>query len=86
MSKVYVKNKRVPSYAWEVGRVYYVECGIWKGRVEYVGALPVGKRIKHIFTFGSSVNWESQFNLIDTKSHFKVYEVALLDNGDITSS
>ena len=89
--KSFVKCGRVPSYAWEVGKAYYVECGIWKGRVEYVGAFPIGKRIKHIFTFGDSANWKNQFNLIDTKSHFKVYEflcepVALLDNGDITNS
>lgn len=66
------KTKRVTE--WEIGKKYYIECGIWRGHVVYVGEVRVGNRIKHEFTFGSLESRESQFSIVSAKSNLRVYE------------
>lgn len=81
------KMKRATT--WEIGKKYYVICGIWRGRVAYVGEVRTGNRIKHEFTFGSLENCDEQFSIVSAKSNLRVYECGespILDNGDITSS
>lgn len=83
--------KRVSVKDLEIGKKYYTVCGIWRGQTVYVGSIQVGKRTKYRFTYGNLENWENQFGHLALNSEIKVYElcrkkVALLDNGDITSS
>lgn len=58
-----------------IGKQYYVKCGIWQGRVSFVGTYQSGKRIKYHFTYGPAENWENQFGHICSKSQIKVYEI-----------
>lgn len=67
--------KKVPFDRLEVGKEYYTECGIWKGRTVFVGTLQVGKRIKYQFTYGSVDNWKNQFGHCALKSEIKVYDL-----------
>lgn len=67
--------KKVPFDQLVVGKQYYTECGIWKGRTTYVGTLQVGKRIKYQFTYGPVDNWQNQFGHRALKSEIKVYEL-----------
>lgn len=67
--------KKVPFDQLVIGKQYYTECGIWKGRTSFVGTLQVGKRIKYLFTYGSSDNWNNQFGHCALKSEIKVYEI-----------
>lgn len=58
-----------------VGNDYIVECGIWLGRVSFVGKENVGKRTKYRFTYGDADNWRNQFGHFETKSNIRVYEL-----------
>lgn len=68
------KLKKVNFDNLEVGKTYFVRCGIWQGITTYVGPCVVGKRIKYRFTYGSVDNWKNQFGHLETKSGIKVYE------------
>lgn len=67
--------KKVDFNELVVGKQYYTECGIWKGRTTFVGAYQVGKRVKYRFTYGTVDNWENQFGHFETKSNIKVFEL-----------
>lgn len=71
-----MKRKRVNVDDLVVGRLYYTECGIWRGLTTFVGSFRVGKRIMYRFTYGEAENWENQFGLFSAKSNIKVFEVA----------
>lgn len=75
------KMKRVTE--WSVGKEYYVECGIWRGRVVYVGKVRSGNRIKHEFTFGTLENRDSQFSIVSAKSNLSVYECEVDFNANV---
>ena len=66
-------GKRVTD--WEIGKKYFVVCGIWRGNVTYVGEIRQGNRIKHEFVFGNLDEYEKQFSIVSAKSNLRVYEV-----------
>lgn len=69
-----VKKIRVKIEDLEIGKEYYVECGIWQTLATFVCFETKGNRTYLRFTIGELENWKNQFGLHATKSNFKVYE------------
>lgn len=63
--------KKVNFKDWEVGKRYFIKCGIWQGNLIYCGLS--GK--KYIFTFGTLDTWKDSFNICAAKSNIKCYEM-----------
>lgn len=58
-----------------IGKLYFVECGMWSGRVVYTHSEKRGTRTYYNFTFGRFDNWLNQFNIYGCKSKLKIYEI-----------
>lgn len=69
--------KRVQFKDLEVGKRYFVKCGIWQGNMMYCGLRSGwGSKIaKPFFTFGTLETWKENFNIHSAKSNIKVYEL-----------
>ena len=70
--------KRVKFEELEIGREYFVKCGIWQSVVTYVGMISRGRSnvACPLFTFGPSIDeWQDNINIHSAKSNIKVYEL-----------
>lgn len=57
----------------EIGKKYFVVCGIWCANAIYCGHV-INKK-EYTFTFGNSVNeWKNNFNISSCKSNIEVFE------------
>ena len=69
------KWKKVNVSQLVVGRRYFVECGIWTGKVLFVRCEVSKTRKYYRFTFADNVDdWKNDFGIIATKSKLKIFE------------
>lgn len=67
------KMKKVQFKDWEIGKRYFVKCGIWQGDLIYCGLQL--KKMQPLFTFGTLETWRESFNISAAKSNIKCYEL-----------
>lgn len=71
------KGKRIYDLSTlQIGKIYFVKISIWSGDFLFCGSDPFNKK-RIMFTSGRSVaDADKSFNLVGSKSNFKVYEIA----------
>ena len=65
--------KRVAFKDWQVGKRYFVKCGIWQGNLIYCGLQ--GLKRYPLFTYGTLETWKENINIHAAKSNIKCYEL-----------
>lgn len=76
-----IKANRILDFSLlEVGRMYFVKCGIWQGYFLFCGCDQVKKRIYYRFSVGQNVeDWVHSFNIYTLKRRIQVFQ--LVDDG-----